>query len=451
MNRLIEALAASRSIADDVEEMMADSLSQGKQILLQISRSAMSRLIRNPDSAEFFNPQELNLLAGVLAILASSADRLARGIMYDLNFRVAKKELRNEIREGMSLPYYQQEKDYSCGAACVRSLLDHFQIPETEPRLRKLLGTDPKAGTLPEEIIALLEAFGLIVDARDNLTPAELHKAINADCPVICCCQMHGGGHWVVIEGMDENGLDILDPSEGHKKLSYKSWDSIWHDTDINGNFYDHFGIAVSPPLAESRMLEDINPTITPLNALRFFMNLTPSLDPVPIRAGAILARQTFTLAAATNQRILLRVKNLIADRLKSGLISTGAKALQALLDDAGLSPRNPQYAEMVFRTNIMDSYTTSAAQELSDRSETFPVWKYFNPDDSRSREHHAEKNGQFYPSSVPFADVRGTDIADVANCRCVPIPVWWRDWIKLRSGGATIADGYTDPVPPTK
>ena len=92
-----------------------------------------------------------------------------------------------------------------------------------------------------------------------------------------------------------------------------------------------------------------------------------------------------------------------------------------------------------------MDALGQGLQDELNQTQEVFPVWRYSNPCDSRSRPHHAARNGKYYPSSVPFVKVRGEGIEDAANDRCVQIPVDRWTWRELRAAGARIADGYPD------
>ena len=102
---------------------------------------------------------------------------------------------------------------------------------------------------------------------------------------------------------------------------------------------------------------------------------------------------------------------------------------------------------ELVFRTNSMDAYNQASQEELTATADVFPVWMYSNPHDSRSRPEHKARDGQYYPSTVPFTQVMGTEPGDVINCRCTMIPITRRKWAKLRAEGKRIADGYTDPL----
>src|SRR5262249_17569224 len=187
-------------------------------------------------------------------------------------------------------------------------------------------------------------------------------------------------------------------------------------------------------------MFQDPAPVLPPRQALQYFLRLEPLLGVDPYRFGADMERQAFTLAAATEETLLERIQAAIAERLESGEVNEGPAAVQALLDAAGVSPANPGYADMVFRTNAVDAYNAGAWSEYQDTAEDWPTWQYLNPDDPRSRPHHAARNGNYYPSSLSFSQVRGTDAADVINCRCSFLPIHRDDWADLKAAGARLS-----------
>lgn len=181
---------------------------------------------------------------------------------------------------------------------------------------------------------------------------------------------------------------------------------------------------------------------LPPQQALEYFRRLVPAIGvKSPERWGAALEREAFTLAASADAVVLERVQAAIAEALATGEVTGAPAEIDAILDAAGVTHRNPGYAENVFRTNMMDSYNTGSQLELAEVSDTFPVWQYMNPDDGRSRPHHAKRNGKYYSSSVPFTEVRGTDIEDVAQCRCIPREVDKWEWAELQAAGATISE----------
>jgi hypothetical protein len=184
-------------------------------------------------------------------------------------------------------------------------------------------------------------------------------------------------------------------------------------------------------------------PLMQPARALDYFRKLTPTIGVDPQRWGERMQRHAFTLAVDTEGVVLGKVQSVIEQRIATGLgVGTAPAEIDAIMDAAGLTVKNPQYAEMVFRTNSRDAYLTAADEERSDPDvqDYFPAWRYSAVVDSRSRPEHAARNGNYYPASVPFTVVRGTDIGDIANCRCDFIMIDKFEWRDLEAKGASFA-----------
>ena len=183
---------------------------------------------------------------------------------------------------------------------------------------------------------------------------------------------------------------------------------------------------------------EPIGP-MTPLRALAFFQSLNPDMN---ISRGFpdTITQEAVQLAAASEQSLLGRVHNIIEDTLRTGQVElrNPVKQIESVLNRAGLTPANPQYAEMVFRTNAMRAYNEGATQELqqSDVQETFPVWQYLGIRDGRQGKDHEPKFDRYYPNGVSFGEVRGER---VFNCRCTSRPVSRWEWAKLQKRGAKL------------
>ncbi len=174
-------------------------------------------------------------------------------------------------------------------------------------------------------------------------------------------------------------------------------------------------------------------PSMTPESAVAYFQRLVPTLAPAAVRYGPRLDRHTFTLAAASDQVLLDRVKAAILKALTEG--TSGTPEVQEILDAAGVSEKNPQYAEMVTRSNIMDAFNQGQAAELAepDMQEAFPVWQYNGIDDDRAGDDHRPKFNRYYPASVSFSEVRG---ARIFNCRCSHSGVHKSIWAELQRTG---------------
>lgn len=180
-------------------------------------------------------------------------------------------------------------------------------------------------------------------------------------------------------------------------------------------------------------------PPMPPAEALHYFKGLVPELGS-DTRRDHELRRKAFTLAHSTSVELTEKMQAAIADRLESGKVTDGPRAVKAILDDAGCTKSSPAYANLVWRTNALDSYNQATQDQITAMSGTFPVWRYANPHDNRSRPKHAALDGLYFPSSVLFTRVRGETLDDAANCRCTPIAVSKWAWRRLEAAGARLA-----------
>lgn len=192
--------------------------------------------------------------------------------------------------------------------------------------------------------------------------------------------------------------------------------------------------LAEPEPEQHSNFAEPPPVPLQPENAINYFQRLVPTLN-VPGGFVNAMGQQAFTMAAATDAAMLNTVKGLIVDTLRTGDTTGRVADIRDLLDAAGVTPRNPQYSEMVYRTNMMQSYNTGAQEEMDDplMQEFFPVWQYAGILDGRQGADHQPHFDKYYPSSAKFEEVRGDR---VFNCRCTPIPVSKYQWRDLQANG---------------
>lgn len=201
--------------------------------------------------------------------------------------------------------------------------------------------------------------------------------------------------------------------------------------------------LAELPPHVE--LFDEPDPRILkplpPAKAVAYFKRLVPTIGVKdPERFGAALERKAFTLAVDADKSLLERIQGLIQSYLETGRdISAGPAQIEGLLTEAGVSPRNPQYAEMVQRTNMMDSYVQGMEEERTDPDvmDVFPVWKYLGIRDGRQGADHEPHFDKYFPNTASFREVRGDR---VFNCRCVPQEVSKWEWKELQGKGARVS-----------
>lgn len=181
----------------------------------------------------------------------------------------------------------------------------------------------------------------------------------------------------------------------------------------------------------------------TPETAVAFFMSRRPELGIDPDRFGPLQRRQAFTLARSANKYLTARVQTVIGGALRGNKSDAEATAaISEALAGAGVTPKNPQYAEMVFRTNAMDAFQQGMYDEgrHDDVAETFPCWQYLIVDDDRTGDDHRPKGNKFYPAHAAFSAVRGDR---PFNCRCSLRWVDQYEWERLRGRGMRTEDNW--------
>lgn len=181
---------------------------------------------------------------------------------------------------------------------------------------------------------------------------------------------------------------------------------------------------------------------LPPLKALEYFRALVPTIGVDPETFVNSMGQRAFTLCVATDQLLLDRVKQAIQETLEYGTAS-GPQRIQAILDQAGVSQRNPAYAENVYRTNLKTAYNEGADAERQDPDIAgyIPCWRFVGIRDGRQRMRHEIHFDKFYPNSVTFAVIRDSAAGkfDGFNCRCDQIPIHRVEWERLENAGARI------------
>lgn len=188
------------------------------------------------------------------------------------------------VEQLIEVPDIRQRDHYSCGAAATMSVGRYFGVgPSKLEQWKKLLGTDVEESTKPTAIVSVLEQMGLTVESHEQLTIDDLERYTSQDMPVICPIQDYGPrvpkqarysyGHYISVIGVGAGYVFCQDSSEdnviaggddtplsktgsvqkpGRVMIDVETFDKIWHDKDIDGNVYDHFGIVVGRPATEN-------------------------------------------------------------------------------------------------------------------------------------------------------------------------------------------------------
>jgi predicted double-glycine peptidase len=136
----------------------------------------------------------------------------------------------------MVFPYYKQEKNYTCGAASMRMILEYFGTIKSEKEVAKLVGSSPNHGTWFKDFSKVAKKLKLDYVEKENGKISELKQLIKDGYKIIVCyldlkdkehdCVVD---HYTVIKKIDENNIYLYDPWYGAKnKYTINYFRRIW-------------------------------------------------------------------------------------------------------------------------------------------------------------------------------------------------------------------------------
>lgn len=137
-------------------------------------------------------------------------------------------------REGkkLTVPYYAQEKSYSCGPASLRMIFGYYDLQIDEQEIRGFAGTD-RNGTTRKELVQVAKEYYFRVKTRSHGTLEDIIDILDKEIPVLVDWHI-GEGHFSVLYGYEQYGdkqglLYIHDPANSHRHiLSQKSFLGVW-------------------------------------------------------------------------------------------------------------------------------------------------------------------------------------------------------------------------------
>jgi len=84
----------------------------------------------------------------------------------------------------LKIPYYKQEREYTCGIACLRMVLKYFGLNFSEERLITVGDVGPE-GTTPDVLVEIAKRIGAMVDASPGRDITYLKRCMEKNIPVL--------------------------------------------------------------------------------------------------------------------------------------------------------------------------------------------------------------------------------------------------------------------------
>lgn len=165
------------------------------------------------------------------------------------------------------LPSVRQPDGYTCGVACLMSILGHYGAgPDEYEVLRDELGVTEE-GADYRRMAEYARKLGFRVNIEANMSLPQLLQELDHARPVICSIQAYDeganpaertkvykgtdvNGHYVVAIGYDSRNVYFMDPSLVGRRayLSHAEFEERWHDNEGTAEkpqLIHHLGMAI--------------------------------------------------------------------------------------------------------------------------------------------------------------------------------------------------------------
>jgi len=139
----------------------------------------------------------------------------------------------------LAVPYHKQNRDYTCGPACLRMALEYWGFQQDEVSLSMLCKTTV-TGTGLAEIAEAAQELGFVAEWKRGAKISELTNALKQGIPVMAMVDarlLHDievpipVGHMIVIVAIDTNTIFYHDPEVGSEQsVSRPIFSQAWEN-----------------------------------------------------------------------------------------------------------------------------------------------------------------------------------------------------------------------------
>ena len=143
------------------------------------------------------------------------------------------------------IPYFEQEREYTCGPASARMVLASVGVRRKEHQVARVLGTK-RVGTKDDDFIKLARKYGLRYLYMRNASLHRLRRLQHEGYKIIVSYYYAPDkvGHYAVLKKVGSGYVHLFDPWAGPKhryKISYfqKLWNwSVCSEPDTNRRWF---------------------------------------------------------------------------------------------------------------------------------------------------------------------------------------------------------------------
>jgi predicted double-glycine peptidase len=213
--------------------------------------------------------KKLTKLAAYTSSFADELEKIANGDMLQyfqdhpekLKEKQERDRRKKELEKTAKVGPYQQKTQWTCSAACLKAVLEHWGTKLPELTIIQAIGAKKGRGAECDEIAAAARKLGFSAFEYSFESLDQAKVLLDQDIPIICDIQSFnnpGKGHYVVMTGVWEGDVgsgsrvEIMDPNTpgNGRTISREEMDERWWDRAMAPphDLMPKWGIVVVPP-----------------------------------------------------------------------------------------------------------------------------------------------------------------------------------------------------------
>lgn len=148
----------------------------------------------------------------------------------------------------LRVPYYKQDKIYTCGPASLQMVFKFLGEFESEKTLTKKTGTSPDTGTSHKSMVSVARSKGFVCREIKRASLDDLAESLENGLPVIVNFiePTDNTSHYAVVTSIERGEVILNDPWNGKDfKIEEKEFVSRWHNKK---NTSKRWMLVISPP-----------------------------------------------------------------------------------------------------------------------------------------------------------------------------------------------------------
>ena len=133
----------------------------------------------------------------------------------------------------LKVPYYKQDKDYTCGPVCLQMVFKYLGKFKSESKISKEVNAKLHSGTYRKRMISEANKMGFSCIAESNSSLEKIKHFVELRLPVIVYYIEPADNieHYAVIIGFKNNMIIMNDPWNGKNfKIKEGEFLSRWHN-----------------------------------------------------------------------------------------------------------------------------------------------------------------------------------------------------------------------------